>query len=379
MSKIHSRCTQFRRMSPMLLAMATALSPLTVSQLAHKLIAPIHLPYQPTTEVISSLSPYCTQTMHVIVGPPIADLSLVIVKPILHGKRTGTRASGSCLAKTAPNSSAEGTILLLPGYGMPKATMLPYSTALAAKGYRAVLVDLRAQGESTGEYLGYGKQEARDLVQVLGYLRQHGFVAGKVGLLGISYGAAVALDTAAIDDQISAVVAIAPFARVDPTIHRFLDMSDPQLAATIPPLLLRQAIEQAGHIVGYPLAEADPLRAVSAIRAPVLYLAGAEDPVTPLPDVQALAAKTPHSQIIIEAQKNHLTLTSDVPLIVNNAIQWFERYVAIKPGNASLPRNKKAAVHEQHTIAALPFGAGNVQSSSGRLSSYRRDYALAHT
>ena len=49
---------------------------------------------------------------------------------------------------------------------------------------------------------------------------------------------------------------------------------------------LRQAIAQAGRFVGYPLAKADPLRAVSAIHTPVLYLAGAKDPVAPLRDVQ---------------------------------------------------------------------------------------------
>lgn len=330
-----------------MVATITAMPSLTVGNLANKLVAPVHLPYQPTVAIIASLSPYCTEALRIPVGPPQAVLSVVVVNPITRKKDAGTKTMQLCTGISNAQQQVKGTLLLLPGYGMPKAALLPYSTALAAKGYRAVLVDLRAQGQSTGEYLGYGKQEARDLVQVLGYLRQHGFLAGKVGLFGISYGAAVALDTAAIDDQVSAVVAVAPFARVDPTIRRFLHMSDSSLAATIPPELLQQAIEQAGHLVGYPLAEADPLRAVPVIHAPVLYLAGAEDPVSPLRDVQALASKTPRSQMIIEPKKNHVTLTSDVPLIVKNAILWFERYLAASPGRASPLRNQRGTAPER--------------------------------
>lgn len=339
----------YPRALPALLMVATitAMPSLTVGDLAHKLVAPVHLPYQPTVAVIASLSAYCTEALQIPVGPPQAVLSVVVINPIPRKRGAGTKTMQLCTGTLAAPLHVKGTILLLPGYGMPKAALLPYSTALAAKGYRAVLVDLRAQGQSTGEYLGYGKQEARDLVQVLGHLRQHGFLAGKVGLFGISYGAAVALDTAAIDDQVSAVVAVAPFARVDPTIRRFLHMSDSSLAATIPPELLQQAIEQAGHLVGYPLAEADPLRAVPLIHAPVLYLAGAEDPVSPLRDVQALASKTPHSQMIIEPNKNHLTLTSDVPLIVKNAIRWFERYLAASLGRASPPGNQRDTAPER--------------------------------
>lgn len=331
-------------------AAAIATPPLTVGELAHKLVAPAHSPYQPTVAIIASLSRYCTEALRVPVGPPPAILSVVVVGPAAR-TASARNNSGTTVDTCSPNppmaAHAKGTILLLPGYGMPKAALLPYSTALAAKGYHAVLVDLRAQGESTGAYLGYGKQEAQDLVQVLSYLRQHGFLAGKVGLLGISYGAAVALDTAAIDDQICAVVAVAPFARVAPTIHRFLAMSDPQLAASISPLLLRQAIAQAGHLVGYPLAQADPLRAVSAIRAPVLYVAGAKDAVSPLRDVQTLAAKTHNARLIIESQENHLILTANVPLIVKYAIPWFERYLATSLGRTSLPGYQRGTVPER--------------------------------
>ena len=377
---VHYR--QPRILHALLFATVVAATPApTMTGLAHRLVAPVHPPFAPTVAVIRSLSPYCTLALRIPVGPPAAILSVVAVDPVVRtitAPRNAGLAVDTCSGKLRSVPPAKGTILLLPGYGMPKAALLPYSTALAAKGYRAVLVDLRAQGESTGAHLGYGKQEARDLVQVLHYLRQHGFLAGKVGLLGISYGAAVALDTAAVDDQIRAVVAVAPFARVDPTIRRFLDMSDPQQATTISPRLLRQAIKRAGRLVGYPLTEADPMRAVSAIRAPVLYLAGAKDPVAPLRDVQALASKTPHSQIIIEAQKNHLTLTSDVPLIVKSAILWFERYLKTSPDRASLPGNQRDTAPERRIDSTAIRQRRKGLTSDGEMSSNRAVILSAH-
>ena len=51
-------------------------------------------------------------------------------------------------------------------------------------GYRAVLVDLRGHGRSTGKYLTYGVQEAQDISQVIDALEQQQLIAGEIGVLG---------------------------------------------------------------------------------------------------------------------------------------------------------------------------------------------------
>jgi pimeloyl-ACP methyl ester carboxylesterase len=45
--------------------------------------------------------------------------------------------------------------------------MLPAAKELAEAGYRAVLVDLRGHGRSTGKYTTFGVQAAKDLSQVI--------------------------------------------------------------------------------------------------------------------------------------------------------------------------------------------------------------------
>src|SRR5699024_8427436 len=94
---------------------------------------------------------------------------------------------------------ATGTVILLPGWGETKETLLGYALDFANHGYRVVLVDLRGQGQSSGNYVTYGLIEHRDISQLVTALYQRKLVAGKLALVGISEGATIALDTAAAD------------------------------------------------------------------------------------------------------------------------------------------------------------------------------------
>ncbi len=100
------------------------------------------------------------QQFWVKVGPPEASLSVSVVEP--RGK----------------SPSPRGTILVLHGVLARSATMLPAARALADAGYRAVLVDLRGHGRSTGKYMTFGLQEAKDLSQVIDALERRGLLAG---------------------------------------------------------------------------------------------------------------------------------------------------------------------------------------------------------
>src|SRR4029078_372346 len=74
------------------------------------------------------------------------------------------------------------------------------------RGYDVVAYDSRAHGESTGEFCTYGVYERADLRRVI-----DGLGGGPVILIGTSLGAAVALEEAADDARIAAVVAAETF------------------------------------------------------------------------------------------------------------------------------------------------------------------------
>src|SRR5262249_9230684 len=122
------------------------------------------------------LAPLEARAIRVEVGPPRASLSLLIVD------------------RPAPSSRA--TVLVLHGIRDRKESMLGWGRGLAEIGYRAVLVDGRGHGRSSGDFLTYGVVEARDLSRVLDALEARGLVAGRVGAMGVSYGAATAVEWA---------------------------------------------------------------------------------------------------------------------------------------------------------------------------------------
>ena len=130
-------------------------------------------------------------TVETRVGPPAATLVSWIVEP------------------RAPQF--KGTVILLHGVRMDKRSLSPMAVALASDGYRAVLVDLRGHGESSGRYLTYGSVEVQDISSVLDALRDRGLTLGRTGVYGFSYGGAVALELSARDPRITAVVAVSSF------------------------------------------------------------------------------------------------------------------------------------------------------------------------
>ncbi len=91
---------------------------------------------------------------------------------------------------------------------------LEITSAYTSAGFHVLLLDLRAHGQSDGEYVGLGLLERGDIRAVVDELLGRGFAAGKIGIHGTSYGAAVALLATAEIEEIGAIVADSAFADV---------------------------------------------------------------------------------------------------------------------------------------------------------------------
>ena len=143
------------------------------------------------------------QQFWVKVGPPEAALSVSVVEP------------------RDKSPAPRGAILVLHGILARSAAMLPVARTMADAGYRAVLVDLRGHGRSTGKYMTFGVQEAKDLRQVIDALERKGLLAGSLGVYGISYGATTSIHLAGTDRRIRAVVAVEPFCTAREEVPHF--------------------------------------------------------------------------------------------------------------------------------------------------------------
>jgi pimeloyl-ACP methyl ester carboxylesterase len=157
-----------------------------------------------------------------------------------------------------------------------------------------VAYDSRAHGESAGDVCTYGVLERRDLYRVLDTVR-----AGPVVLVGTSLGAAVAVQEAALDARVTAVVAAETF-------------SDLRTVATerAPFFFTRAAIarafqlaEQQGH---FDVDDASAVVAAAKVKIPVLLIHGAADSDTP-PDHsrRVLAALAGPKRLIVVPGAHH--------------------------------------------------------------------------
>jgi predicted alpha/beta hydrolase len=99
-------------------------------------------------------------------------------------------------------------VLLLPGAGAARTSVLGQAAVLARHGYGVLLADGRGHGRSGGHAMDFGWWGGRDLAAAVSFLsRQPGVRPGKIAVLGESMGGEQGLAAMGADRRIRAVVA----------------------------------------------------------------------------------------------------------------------------------------------------------------------------
>jgi pimeloyl-ACP methyl ester carboxylesterase len=195
-----------------------------------------------------------------------------------------------------------GSIVYLHGVADNRQSAIGVIQRFTARGFDVVAYDSRAHGESQGATCTYGFLEAQDLQRVLDTLE-----SGPIVLLGTSLGAAVALQHAARDRRVTAVIAAETF-------------SDLRTIATerapffITPDVLRRAFMLAEQWGGFQLDAVSPVRAAAHIVAPVLLIHGEADVDTlPAHSQRVLAAlKGPKRLMLVPGATHNGSLRAEV-------------------------------------------------------------------
>ena len=290
-----------------------------------------------------------SQVFSVAVGPPAAHLSVAVVEPgdydlkysleLIPNPRGGGRAnykiSWDALAPGAPGVRPKATLVLLHGILVNKEFMVHWALYLAQKGYRTVLVDLRGHGKSTGDWITFGSVEREDLKQVLNELRRRGLASGPVGALGVSYGAVMALDWAAIDPRVASIVALEPFSDPRKAIVEFSRSYAAEQVVGITDAQFASAEAEAAQLAHFKWADADVLDSVRRLRVPVLFYHGGQDTwIPPAHSERLMAVAPPGSRLQILPDDNHITLSIRLDPIAQDVAAWFDAHLPAAPAHA---------------------------------------------
>jgi pimeloyl-ACP methyl ester carboxylesterase len=99
-------------------------------------------------------------------------------------------------------------VVVCHGLGSTHDLYLPLAAQLHTAGFAVLLLDLRGQGESDAAAVTYGLRERMDVLAAVKALREMSYIdATKVSVVGHNIGATAALQAAALDSSVAAVVA----------------------------------------------------------------------------------------------------------------------------------------------------------------------------
>ncbi len=177
----------------------------------------------------------------------------------------------------AADRQPKGTIMYLHGVGDNKMSGLTLAKVFHDHGFNVVMYDSRAHGESEGKYCTFGYYEKYDVVKAVEWTLEHerknGTSTGKIGVFGTSMGAAIAIQAAGIEPRIEAVAAEGCFTNL-----RTITVDYQKRLLRLPWHFLRNiAIKRAEGMAHFRHHDVSPLKAVSGVRSPILFIHGTAD------------------------------------------------------------------------------------------------------
>jgi alpha-beta hydrolase superfamily lysophospholipase len=230
-----------------------------------------------------------------------------------------------------PDGPPRGTVFVLHGIRDSKRSQLETAQRLAHKGFRAVAVDLRCHGESSGEWLSYGVRESQDVVALADDLARRGLLHEPMGVVGFSYGAATAIQVGARDPRVRAVVAIAPFASLREVVPAYVDWMLGPLAAGVPASWLTEMVDEAGEMAGFDPDEACPRCVASRLQAPLLLIHSRDDERIPFAHTEAVRAACASPAELMALDGPDHNATPAAPGVAQAVDAWLVRHLTDGP------------------------------------------------
>jgi len=183
-------------------------------------------------------------------------------------------------------------VLVFHGVADNRMGVMGQAEILLRAGYSVVMMDARAHGASEGAMATYGwleRQDTRAIIDALfssessaSLTSSASSTSGHLFALGESMGAGIALQSAAIDPRIEAVVAEASFASLREASYDYAGLQKyPWLGKTFFAPGAWTLLYRGQSLAGFPAAEVSPEKSVAARAFPVLLICDTDDTTLP--------------------------------------------------------------------------------------------------
>jgi alpha-beta hydrolase superfamily lysophospholipase len=218
-------------------------------------------------------------------------------------------------------------ILLFHGVSDNRTGVLGHAELLLRHGYNVVMMDSRAHGESGGDMATYGWKERYDTVAIANVL----FSQEKVrylGALGVSMGAAIALQSAAVEPRIEGVIAENPFANLREVSYDYGGLHfSPLLGKTLFRPATIFAVSELAKAGGFPPDDVSPEKAVAVRPFPVLLICGTRDHTIPCRHAEDIyqRARGPKELWVVDGAEHASALGRAPAAYENRVIRFLAR------------------------------------------------------
>lgn len=194
---------------------------------------------------------------------------------------------------------AKGTIIYLHGVGDCMIGGIPLARYFFTAGYSVLLYDQRQHGQSGGDFCTYGYYEKHDVRTAIDWLEQRrGPGYNTIAIFGASMGAAIAIQAAAVEPRVRAIIAEASFTKLRDIIADYQ-----RRIIKLPWHFLRNAaLSRTQAIADFRGRDVSPIDDIRTLRIPVLFLHGTEDSFINVEYSKKLyeAAQEPKKLVLIE-------------------------------------------------------------------------------
>ncbi len=193
---------------------------------------------------------------------------------------------GTGLAGWYVDRGADATIILCHGWPGSKDDMRGLMESLVRSGFNVLAFDFRGWGASDPGPVTLGYREAFDVAGAVRFVRtRQGGTAHRIGVFGLSMGAAAAILAAAACPEIGAVVSDSSYTRLDHAV-RWVYRG---LWGPAAPLFYAPTRWLGERLMGTAMPGVSPLDAIERIRPrPILLIHGTQDRLIDPADAQAL-------------------------------------------------------------------------------------------